>query len=268
MAKKVKHMKVLNGKNWFYAIVRPFYPLIFKKPETINLAGDIPDKHIVVVNHSAKSGPAALHIRYPKTTCKWGAYQMFGNYQSRKAYLRDILYIKKLSMPADKKTSFKAALMARLCPGIYKGMRMMPTYPDARFTNTLRQSSMVLDANLAVMVFPENSNDGYKEVLTEFFPGFVMLAEKYYRAKGEDVPVYPAYYSVKKRVQVIGKPMYVQDYVKQGMSREEIAKVFCDAVNQLYYDYVQDYVPPTKEERKAKEKAAKKAAKAAKKAAK
>ena len=246
MAKKMKHTDVPKGKNWFYAIVRPFMPFIFKKPVTINLAGEIPDKHIVVVNHSAKSGPPALHIRYPKTTCKWGAYQMFGNYESRKLYLRDILYIKKLAMPAGKKTSFKASLMARLSPGIYKGMRMMPTYPDARFTNTLRQSCKVLDANLAVMVFPENSNEGYKEVLTEFFPGFVMLAEKYYRLRGEDVPVIPAYYSLKKRIQIIGKPMYVQDYVKQGMSREEIGKVFCDAVNQLYYDYVQNYTPPKK----------------------
>ena len=171
-------------------------------------------------------------------------------------------------MPAGRKTSFKAWLLGHLNPGIYKGMRMMPTYPDARFTNTLRQSCKVLDANLAVMIFPENSNDGYHEVLTEFFPGFVMLAEKYYRTKGEDVPVIPAYYHVKKRIQIIGKPMYVQDYVKQGMNREEIAKVFCDAVNQLFYDYVQDYVTPTKAERKAKAKAAKKAAKAAKKAAK
>ena len=266
MAKKMKHMDVPKGRNWFYALVRPFMPFIFKKPETINLAGEIPDKHIVVVNHSAKSGPAALNIRYPKTTCKWGAYQMFGNFQSRKAYLRDILYIQKCHMPPGRKTSFKAWLLGHLNPGIYKGMRMMPTYPDARFTNTLRQSCKVLDANLGVMIFPENSNDGYHEVLTEFFPGFVMLAEKYYRAKGEDVPVIPAYYHVKKRVQIIGKPMYVQDYVKQGMNREEIAKVFCDAVNQLFYDYVQDYVTPTKAERKAKAKAAKKAAKAAKKA--
>ena len=266
MAKKMKNTEVPSGKNWFYAIVRLFMPFIFKKPVTINLAGEIPDKHIVVVNHSAKSGPPALHIRYPKTTCKWGAYQMFGNYESRKTYLRDILYIKKLAMPAGKKTSFKAALMARLSPGIYKGMRMMPTYPDARFTNTLRQSCKVLDANLAVMIYPENSNEGYKEVLTEFFPGFVMLAEKYYRLRGEDVPVIPAYYSLKKRIQIIGKPMYVQDYVKQGMNREQISKVFCDTVNQLYYDYVQDYVTPTKAERKAKVKAAKKATKAAKKA--
>ncbi len=240
MAKKKKELKVPNGKSWFYKLVSVFTPLIFKKPQIINLAGEIADKSIVVVNHSAKSGPPALDRYFPKTTCKWGAHEMFEGYKSRKAYLRDILYIKKLGMKPGFKVSFKSGLMAALNPPIYRGMRMIPTYPDGRLSSTLRVSAAALDQNLSVMIFPENSNEGYKEVLTEFFPGFVMLAEKYYRAKGEDVPVYPSYYHLKKRILVIGKPMYVQDYVKQGKDRYEIAQIFCDAVNALYFEYVQN----------------------------
>ena len=165
---------------------------------------------------------------------------MFGNFKSRKEYLRDILYIKKCGKKPGFGTSFKAWLMAIFSPWVYKGMRLMPTYPDARFANTLRNSAKVLDAGMSVMIYPENSNEGYKDILTEFFPGFVMLAEKYFRATGEDVPVYPVYYSIKKRIMVIGKPLFVQDFAKQGMDRYQIAEKFCGAVNQLYYDYVQD----------------------------
>ena len=117
---------------------------------------------------------------------------------------------------------------------------MMPTYTDARFATTLRNSAKVLDAGMSVMIFPENSNEGYKDVLTEFFPGFVMLAEKYYRATKEDLPVYPVYYSIKKRVMIIGRPLYVQDMVKEGLDRYQIAEKFCGEVNQLYFDYVQN----------------------------
>ncbi|MBQ4053513.1 MAG: hypothetical protein IJD33_04155, partial [Clostridia bacterium] len=131
-----------------------------------------------------------------------------------------------------------------------------PTYQDGRFATTLRNSVEVLDADMSVMIYPENSNEGYKDVLTEFFPGFVMLAEKYYRQKGEDVPVYPVYYSIKKRIMVIGKPLYVQDMVKEGLDRYQIAQRYCDAVNQLYFDYVQN--APEKS-RKKKEKKAKQA---------
>ena len=98
----------------------------------------------------------------------------------------------------------------------------------------------MLDKNIPVMVYPENSNDGYKTVLTEFFPGFVMLAEKYYRANGVDLPIYPTYYHLKKRKMIIGKPIYVQDLVKQGLTREQIAQHYCDAVNNLYFEYIAD----------------------------
>lgn len=240
MPKKEKGFKVPSRKQPVYRVVKVFMRMIFKRPEIINLAGEIEDKSIVLANHSAKSGPPGLDLYFPKKTAKWGAYQMFGNYASRKAYLRDILYIQKCGCKKGFGTSLKASVLGALNPGIYKGMWMMPTYPDARFSRTLRNSVKILDANIPVMIYPENSNEGYKDVLTEFFPGFVMLAEKYYRATGIDLPIYPVYYSVKKRLMIIEKPMYVQEMVKEGLDRYQIAERFCNEVNRLYYEYVED----------------------------
>ena len=39
---------------------------------------------------------------------------------------------------------------------------------------------------------------------------------------------------------VIGKALFVQNFVKQGLDRYQIAQRFCDEVNQLYFDYVRD----------------------------
>lgn len=240
MAVKVKEFKVPSRKQPIYSVMKVFMRLLFPKPKIINLAGELADKSIVLANHSAKSGPPALDMYYPKFTAKWGAHEMLGNYKMRKAYLRDILYIKKCGAKPGFMTSFKASFLAFFSLWIYRGMHIMPTYTDARFANTLRYSKQVLDANMSVMIYPENSNEGYKEVLTEFFPGFVMLSEKYYRATGEDLPVYPVYYSIKKRIMVIGKPLYVQDLVKEGMDRYQIAERFKNEVNQLYFDYIQE----------------------------
>ncbi len=253
-AKKQKEFKVPSRKRPIYNIMRTILRLRYKKPRIINLAGDIEDKSIVVVNHSGKNGPPALDIHYPKFTVKWGAHEMLGNYSSRKAYLRDILYIKKYGKKPGFATSFKSSIEAIFSLRIYRGMRFMPTYQDGRFATTLRNSVKVLDADMSVMIYPENSNAGYKNVLTEFFPGFVMLAEKYYRQKGEDVPVYPVYYSIKKRIMVIGQPMYVQDMVKEGLDRYQIAQRYCDAVNQLYFDYVQNAPEKGKKKKKSEEK--------------
>ena len=93
--KKEKEFKVPSRRKPIYKVVQLFLKLLYKKPQIINLAGELADKSIVVANHSAKSGPPALDMYYPKFTTKWGAHEMLGNYSSRKAYLRDILYIKK-----------------------------------------------------------------------------------------------------------------------------------------------------------------------------
>ena len=76
---------------------------------------------------------------------------------------------------------------------------------------SVRTDVKVLDATMSVMIITENSNNGYKDVLTELFSGFVLLAEKYYRYSGQDIPVIPVYYCVKKRIMVIGKPGYVHE---------------------------------------------------------
>jgi hypothetical protein len=102
-------------------------------------------------------------------------------------------------------------------------------------------------------------------VLTEFFPGFVMLAQHYFAVKGEDIPVYPGYISVSKHIIVIDKPMFVQDFVKQGLNRYQIAEIFKDKVNDLYFKYVENaevYDDKAEQKRlKAERKALKKASK-------
>lgn len=241
MAKKIKEYKVPSRKQPIYSIFKIFLRPFFRKPKIINLAGEISDKAIVVANHSAKSGPPALDMYYPKFNVKWGAHEMFGNYKMRKAYLRDVLYIKKCKMSA-RRASFMSTILAIFNPPVYKGMKMLPTYPDARLAKTIKDSIKVLDSNASIMIFPENSNDGYKEVLTEFFPGFVILAEKYYKLRGEDLPIYPVYYHIKKRVLIIGKPTYIQELVKKDMDRNQIAQYFCDEVNNLFANYIKEKV--------------------------
>lgn len=232
-----KEFTIPSKKQPIYRLIRPLMKLFFKKPQIINLAGQIEEKSIILANHSAKSGAPSLDLYFPKKTCKWGAYEMFGNYKMRKAYLRDILYIKKCGAKMFK-AKFLSSIIAMFNKYFYKGMWIFPSYLDMRLIKTLRNSCEVLDAGISVLIFPENSNQGYKDVLTEFFPGFVMLSEKYYKDRGIDLPIYPVYYSIKKRLMIIDKPMNVQQYLKIGYTRNEICEKFCMAINDFYYNYV------------------------------
>lgn len=234
--KKSYQFKMPSRRQPVFRIFKKLFSPIFKAKEVIRLTENIPEKAIVVSNHSAKKGPMALEFSYPAFNVKWGAHEMLEDYKSRYKYLRNVLYIQKLGkkkFPATVKAAFEAIFSVFL----YKGMKFIPTYTDMRFINTLRYSTQVLDAGATVMIFPEDSSKGYFDELTYAFPGFVMLAEQYYKKTGEDVPVIPAYYYRKGSKVIIGKPLYVQELIKEGLSTDEITEKFKNEINSLYKTY-------------------------------
>ena len=175
----------------------------------------------------------------PTKHVTWGAYQMLGTYKMRFKYLRDVFYVQKNKVkkfPATLKAGFEAIFSIYT----YRGMKVIPSYPDARFRKTLNYSMQCLENDMAISMYPEDSNEGYFDEMKHFFSGFLVLAQQYYKKTGEDLPIFPVYYGRKKKKIVVGKPLYVQDFVKQGLHREEIAEKYRLAVNQLYYDHFKE----------------------------
>lgn len=236
--KKTKEYKVPSRKQPVFKVFRKIFRR-FYWGDVESLIDEIPDKAIVVANHSAKKGPMALELNYPKFNVKWGAHEMLGNYKSRFLYLRNVLYIQKMHKGKFSST-LKAAVEAIFSIHVYRGMKFIGTYPDIRIRHTIENSMKVLDAGASVMIFPENSNEGYFDELKTVFPGFVMLAERYYKKTGEDVPVIPVYYSSKHKKIMIGKPLYVQELMKEGLDRQGVADRFKDEINALYKAYFKD----------------------------
>lgn len=219
----------------FKFIFKPFFYV-----KNVEFLGEkFPEKCIIISNHNNKKGPMVYEFSLPTHHVTWGAYQMLGSYKMRFKYLRDVLYIQKNQVGKFKAT-LKAGFEAIFSIYTYKGMKVIPSYPDARFRKTLQYSIDCLDAGFAISMYPEDSNQGYFNEMTHFFPGFVMLADQYYKKTGEDLPIFPAYYGRKKKKVVVGKPLYVQDFVKQGLKRDQIAEKFRLEVNQLYYDHFQE----------------------------
>ena len=89
------------------------------------------------------------------------------------------------------------------------------------------------------MVFPEHSETGYHETLTGFSAGFVVLAERYHKLYGKDIPIYPIYYHKKKRKMIIGKPHTLQEFRNRNLTRQQIADEFCAMTNRLFEQHVE-----------------------------
>ena len=237
MSTKEKNNSIKRQPVW--KCVSGILKLFFKKPKIVTLSDKLPERAIYVANHSAMFGPLMYSLYLPVKTAAWGAHPMLGNYKSRYHYLRDVYFIQKRH-----KSKFAATLLAFFeaffSPWFYKGMRVIPSYNDSRLLVTLRKSMRMLNNNISVIIYPEDSSEGYHEVLTDFFAGFVELAKFYAKNTGEDIPICPAYYHAKKKVMVIGKPQYLSDYTSRGLGRKEIAKEFCNIVNNLFLEHIKD----------------------------
>lgn len=214
-----------------------FLRLFFKCPEIVNLAGKLPTKAIYVANHSAMAGPVVYNLYFPTPHAPWGAYPMLEGYKSRFHYLRDVYFMQKRGMKKGF-ASFLASFEAGVSQYIYKGMHVIPSYPDGRFLKTLRLSLNTLDNNRAVMVFPEHSETGYHETLLGFSAGFVVLAERYRKLRGENIPIYPIYYHKRLNKMVVGAPHTLDEFKDRNLTRNEIANEFCKITNQLFADHI------------------------------
>ena len=207
---------------------------IFKrKVNTVVLGEPLQDKCVYLANHANKMGPVMYDMFFPVYAVKWGAHQMLGKYAERKAYLRDVLYIQKNGM-GKRRAAFKATFEAFFSKYIYKGLKFLPTYPDMRLAKTVKKSVDVLNDDTALMVFPEDSNEGYKDLMTSFFSGFVLIMESYYKKNKEDVPVRCIYYHKKKRLIAASESFYLHDFTEKGLDRKGIAEFMKEKVNELY----------------------------------
>lgn len=229
----------INKRQPVWKCVSKVLKVFFKKPKIINLAGKLENRAIYVANHSAMFGPLVYNLHLPATIAQWGAYPMLGTYKERYHYLRDVYFMQKRH-----KSKFSATILAAIeacfSQYFYKGMRVLPSYNDTRFITTIRKSIEMLKNDIGVIIYPEDSNEGYHEILSDFFAGFVELARYYLHKFREDLPIYPVYYHAKKKVMVIGQGHRLSDFLKRGLDRKQIAKEFCNMVNNLFLHHIKD----------------------------
>ena len=224
--------KYPNKRKPFFTALKAVLKLLKPKLHLIDHNDGKAEPGIFVSNHCGTSGPFMVESYLPYSHHPWGAYQMNGNIVSRFKYLYHVLYRQKLHM--RRIPSLLLALIA--CPlskGYYKGMGLISTYPDIRLKKTMRRSMEFLHDNVSIVIYPENSDEGYKEVLTELHGGFAMLSRAYERKYHVDVPVYPMYFNKQTSTMVVDTPIYIGDLRKQGMSQADICEYFKNRINDL-----------------------------------
>lgn len=220
-------------QNWFFRFLRNFVKLFKKRPLIYDHNEDIVGPAIFVSNHSGAAGPMDLSMFFPYYFVPWGAHEMRGNYRTRWKYLYYVFYQQKLHY-GKFKSFFLATILAVINPFLYANMRLIPTYQDIRFKKSLRESLTYLDDGIPILVFPEDSSEGYFDTIIKFNEGVVVLADYVDKHRNLNIPIYPVYYSKRAREIEIGKPAYYRDLKAKGHTRSEIADILRKHVNTLF----------------------------------
>lgn len=219
-----------NRKFWF-SCLKGFLKIFVRRPKFVYLGEQLKNPSIILSNHVGAKGPVKLEL-YLKTNFRfWGTYEMNSNLKSVYRYLSNIYFYKKKHMP---KTLAKIIGFIT-CPFLklfYSGLNLISTYPDVRFRKTLRESLQTINSSQNLIIFPEDSSNGYHDTLLSFYSGFVVFAEICLK-QGLDLPIYVMYFKKKQNTFIVDKPIMYSYLAKTKLDKKEIAKLLCDKANSL-----------------------------------
>ena len=224
------NLKPGERRVWFKC-VKAILKIFIKKPKFVFLGEEFKDQSLILSNHVGSTGPLTLEMHFPKPFRFWGTYEMNSSLKEVYKYLSEVYFHQKKHWNLFGAKLF-SIIAAPVAWAFYRGLTLISTYRDHRFKNTLKESIKTLESNASLIVFPEDSSNGYFNTLTSFFSGFVTLA-KYCHKKGLDIPIYLTYLRKKERVYVVDKPIYYTELIEKGLDKYQIAELLRVRCNEL-----------------------------------
>lgn len=236
MKEKKNKAKNLNKRRPFFRGVKGIMRVFKHKPKVVSLCDELPAQAMFLSNHVGAMAPLTHELYLPVAFKFWGTYEMCGNYKSLYNYLSKIYFYQKKGIPKFL-SKVIAVIATPIMHGIYKGMQIIPTYPDARMKGTIDKSLKEFKEGRSILIFPEDSHDGYHDVLTHYFHGFLTLAKYAFEKLKLNLPIINMYYYKKKNTLLIDKPKFYVDLVKSGKTNEEIAEDFKNRANEMFLSF-------------------------------
>ncbi|MBQ7407773.1 MAG: hypothetical protein IJW13_00645 [Clostridia bacterium] len=228
--KKSKKVTVQQRKRWFN-VVKKIIKFRYKEPKFIFLGEKFTTGSIILSNHEGTDAPLTLEYYSNVPIRMWGAHEMNSGLVPLYKYQTKIYYHEKKHWNLFLARLF-CLIASPLTNMFYKGLNLISTYKDARFIKTIRESVNAISNGESIVIFPEVSDKGYLPVLEGFYGGFALLAQTCHK-HGLNVPIYVSYFNKKKKIYVVDKPVYWNDLIKTGKSKEEICLQLLNRCNEL-----------------------------------
>lgn len=222
--------KVNDRKRWFN-VYKKIIRLFIKKPKLIYLGDKIEKGSIILCNHEGLFSPVKIELYRDYPLRIWGTYEMNSGLKNVYKYLTEVFYHQKKKWNIHLARLF-CIIAAPVVNLFYKWLNLISTYKDIRFKKTISTSISVLQNESNILIFPEDSDDGYFQVLNKFNDGCVLFFE-YCRKHNINAPIYVAYYNKKEDKIIYDKPVTINELLDLNLTRTELAKKLCNRCNEL-----------------------------------
>ena len=204
------------------AILRPFNRHRMVDLDHVKLD---PDNPVVFLgNHAEIYGPIASALCFPVPVRFWVISKMMFKKKDVRAYLYENTFSKKTYLPIFVR-KLLAWYLGWLSVNVMNALRAIAVYRDSpmKLRQTLRESVEALEQGENLMVFPEHPEGKYvKGGINELSPGFVMLAEAWWKKTGKKMRMMPVFANREKRTFTFGEEIVYEPENGYAAEQERI----------------------------------------------
>ena len=244
MAEKKQKAK----RKLYFRILKKLMKSRYKEPRFIYLGEKFENGALILSNHEGTDSPMSLEIYCDKPIRMWGTAEMNSGLVKLYKYQTKYYYHEKKHWNIHLARLF-CLLASPLTCLFYSGFDLISTYKDTRIIKTLRESIASLKSGDNIVIFPEDSTNGYLPELESFLEGFALLADVC-KKQGLDLPIYVSYFRKSDRTYIFDAPIMYSELCAKYKTRAEIARQLCNRCNELGKMQFDENGNPVSEEKK------------------
>ena len=187
---------------------------------------------VFLCNHGEFYGPMACKIYVPVPIRAWANATMMFDKKSVSQYIYENTTSHQEGMPEFEKRIL-AQMAAWLSVNVMGQLECIPVYKESplKLRETFRLTLEAMEAGDNILIFPENPEQKYpREGIGDLSPGFVMLADIYWKRKKKKLRMLPMYADKKHRKIIFGE---VFEYNPENPLKDEQERIVKETLRQI-----------------------------------
>jgi 1-acyl-sn-glycerol-3-phosphate acyltransferase len=129
-----------------------------------------------------------------------------------------------------------SSIIDPICISIMDYLNAIPVYKGSqKISETILLTLDRLKEGHNILIFPEDRNKKYNDVIDKFNTGFINVAKMYYKEYGGLISFYPVCVNKSQNRIFIGKKIVYDPNISYKSEKERIANYLMESISKMYY---------------------------------